>query len=265
MLPLIDTHCHLDFEPFHADLEAVLDRSIQSGIRKIINPGIDLTSSRAAIQISDEHQDFISAAVGVHPNDGNSWDNNTLDELKKMAKGSNVVAIGEIGLDYYRDRFPPTSQQTIFRQQLQLAGELSLPVIIHNRLATEDTLMIISEWIGQLEKAHSSLRSKPGVFHSFDGDLASAQRIISFGFLLGIGGLVTFNNAKPQQNLVAQLPLDRVILETDAPFLAPHPHRGQRNEPAFIVQVAEKVASLHNEPVADIAKITSRNAEFIFW
>jgi TatD DNase family protein len=253
-MQLTDTHCHLDFDAFDADRSQVIERARAVGVQWIIDPGVDLSSSRAAIRLSETHAG-VFAAAGVHPNDALSWDNHTLPELRQMATHPRVVAVGEIGLDYYRDRAPKDVQQRIFRQQLDLAAELGLPVIIHCRNATADVLRILAE------KRASTLK---GVLHSFSGDQAAAEQALALGFWIGITGPVTFQNAADLQLLVSRLPLENLLIETDAPFLTPHPRRGQRNEPAHVHFVAEKIAALKGLPLQVVAEATTANAARLF-
>ena len=236
----------------------------------MLDPGIDLPSSREAIQIADSFRE-VYAAVGVHPNSATTWTVETESALRRLAAHSKVVAIGEIGLDYYRDRAPKSLQQDVFRRQLALAGELGLPVIIHSRnlsqverQATEDMLSILSEWRDQLGRAKSRIAEHPGVLHSFSDNLESAKRAIELGFFIGITGPVTFKNAVELQGIVAAVPLEHLLIETDAPFLTPHPYRGQRNEPAYVGQVAGKIAHIHQVPLETVADVTTRNAERLF-
>ena len=263
MVQLADTHCHLDFRLFDEDRGEVISRCAAAGVTHMLNPGIDLESSRHAISIAEKHP-HIFAAVGVHPNDGQIWDGETKNTLRKLAEHPKVVAIGEIGLDYYRDQTEKTLQQRIFREQLDLAGEMKLPVIVHSRQAGPDVLNILSRWREELAKEGSLLVNQPGVMHSFEGDLETALQVIEMGFYLGIGGPITFKNAPEKRALLAALPLDVILLETDSPFLAPHPHRGERNEPAYVRWVAEAISSLINTPLTTVARITSQNAARLF-
>jgi len=266
---LADTHCHLDFNLFNEDREQVLERARQAGLLHILNPGIDLASSRLAQKLAETY-DSVCAAVGVHPNDSLTWEEasptggGTLQALRELAARPKVVAIGEIGLDYYRERAPHAVQQAVFRRQLDLAAELALPVVVHNRQASADVLRILAEWQSGLAKSGSPLADRPGVLHSYAGDLVTARQAISLGFLIGITGPVTFKNALDLQKVVSALPLESLLIETDAPFLTPHPHRGQRNEPAYVRMVAEKIAFLHNRPVSVVAETTSANASRLF-
>lgn len=267
---LSDTHCHLNFNTFHEDRDEVIARALQSGIRQILNPGVDLTSSRAAVKLADTYP-LVFASVGVHPNEALSWNEHTLDELRILSMHPKVVAIGEIGLDYYRNRSPHDLQQHVFRQQLTLAEQVGLPVVIHtrdasasDRQAMHDVLDILESWWLALQTSGSNLAQRPGVLHSFSGDGRAAQQAIQNGFYIGITGPVTFRNAPGLQQLVATLPVERLLIETDAPFLAPHPHRGQRNEPAYVRLVAEKIAEIHHLPFNRIAEVTSYNAERLF-
>ena len=267
---LVDTHCHLNFEWFDQDRAAVLQRAWDAGVTRILIPGIEVTSSRQAIALAESHPE-IFAAVGVHPNDALAWNETTLDELRHLAKHPRVKAIGEIGLDYYRDRAPRELQRQIFEAQLSLAAEVSLPVVIHtrsaspeDRQATADVLAILREWKAGLEEQGCELRWRPGVLHSFSDDIATAQDAAGQGFYIGITGPVTFRKADELREVVASLPLISLLIETDAPFLTPHPHRGERNEPAFVRFVAEKIAQIHHLTYEAVGQTVSANAARLF-
>jgi TatD DNase family protein len=260
---LVDTHCHLDFKSFDPDRLAVVARAMEAGVGRIVNPGIDLASSQAAVKLAQEEA-AIYAAVGVHPNDALSWRTDTRAELKGLAGDQKVVAIGEIGLDYYRDRAPRALQREIFREQLALAAELGLPVIIHNREATEDVLGILGDWHSGLQSTRSPLTGRPGVLHSYADSEEPARRAMDLNFFIGFTGPVTFRNAAELQRVAAALPLDRLLVETDAPFLTPHPHRGKRNEPAYVRLVVEKIAELKEMSFSTVADRTADNAALLF-
>lgn len=253
---LVDTHAHLDFDDFDADREEVIRRAREAGIRYIINPGADLESSRRATALAEAHAD-IFAAVGVHPHAADSLTEEAWQELRRLAHHPRVVAIGEIGLDYYRDLSPRPVQRAAFRRQLELAAELGLPVIIHDRDAHEDVLAVLEQW-------RAEGNNLPILFHAFSGDLAVAQRVLRMGGYIAVGGPVTFTNARRLPAILPQLPLERLVVETDCPYLAPHPYRGQRNEPAYLRLVAEKLASLYQRPVEEIARRTTENARRLF-
>jgi TatD DNase family protein len=255
----VDTHCHLNFNSFEADLGQVLERAWKAGIERILMPGVDVETSRQVIKLS-ERDPRLFAAVGVHPNDALSWDESTREELCRMAKHPRVLAIGEIGLDYYRDRAPHELQKEILGEQLGLAAETGKPVLIHSRQSLPELWPILANWQTQLDGQHP-LAKQCGVLHSYEGDLATALAAVKQGFFIGIGGPVTFRNAPERQILVASLPLEAMLLETDAPFLAPHPYRGRRNEPAYIPVIAEKIAGLHSQPLEVIAEVTFTNAD----
>jgi TatD DNase family protein len=260
---VVDTHCHLDFNWFDQDREAVILRAREAGLKYILNPGIHLDSSRAAVKLADNHPD-IYAACGVHPNDSLSWNSRTRDELRDLAAHPKVKAIGEIGLDYYRNHASPQHQKQVLIEQLSLASELGLPVVLHNRKSTEDMLAILEDWCKDLKISGSPLWERPGVLHAFSEGLEIAQRVIALNFYLGIGGPVTFENAKMLQYTVRELPLDRILIETDAPFLAPHPYRGQRNEPAYVHLVAEKIAEIRQLPLEVVAQQSTINSKRLF-
>jgi TatD DNase family protein len=260
---LVDTHCHLDFNSFDKDRDQIIDRAREAGIQRILNPGITLQSSENAIRLADKYPE-VYAAVGVHPNDGSSWEDGTITRLRELAAHQKVVAVGEIGLDFYRDRTPHDLQKKIFQEQLDLAAELELPVVIHTRESIDDVLQILDVWSQGLAKSRSELIERPGVLHSFSGNQNDAERTNSLNFFIGITGPVTFRNAEDLQDLVIRLPLQDLLIETDAPFLAPHPYRGKRNEPARVKLVAEKIAGLHQEAYNTVTYVTSTNAARLF-
>jgi TatD DNase family protein len=263
---LVDTHCHLNFDLFDQDRDQVIARSRQAGVEYIVNPGVDLETSRSAIQLAAEYPE-VYAAVGVHPNDIQDWDARVLDRIKALAGSPKVVAIGEIGLDYYRDNTPHDLQKLVFQQQLELAAALGLPVIIHSRNASQENQQAILDILDILEAWQARLDERPsplGVLHSFSAGLDAARNAIKLNFLIGITGPVTFRNAPGLRRLVQQLPLETLVIETDAPFLTPHPYRGKRNEPGLVKLVAEKLAEIHNLPFDEVADITKRNAGRLF-
>lgn len=255
---LVDSHCHLDLAHFDEDRTAVLERAQKAGVGRIVIPGIDVEQCRGGVALAEQTPE-LNVAVGVHPNRSGDFAPATVDELRALAAHPAVVAIGEIGLDYYWDRVTPEQQAVAFRAQLALAAELGLPVIIHNRDASDDVAVILEEWVQSEQFRSSLLATRPyaGVLHAFGGDLALAERAYSWNFLLGIAGPVTFKNARQMHELVPQLRADRLLIETDAPYLTPHPYRGKRNEPGYVALVAEKVAQLTSASVAETARRTS--------
>ncbi len=263
MFSIADTHCHLDFDAFNGDREAVVSRARDAGIVRILNPGVDLGSSRMAIELAEAFEE-VYAACGVHPNDALSWDDDTNQSLKRMVKHPKVVAIGEIGLDYYRDRAPRDLQRKILVQQLALATEVALPVVIHNRQAADDTLDLLSAWHADLVSSSSPLAERPGVLHSFSGDREVARRAIDLNFIIGITGPITYRNAEELRQTIRSVPITALLVETDAPFLTPQPHRGERNEPAYVAWVVEKIAEIHNLPVQVVKEQTTANSNKLF-
>lgn len=255
---LIDSHCHLDVTQFDEDRTAVLTRAQAAQVKIIVNPGIDLQHCRQAIALAEQYTE-VYVAVGIHPNSSADFSTKTVDQLRVLARHPKVVAVGEIGLDYYWKKVEPQQQAYAFRLQLALAADLGLPVIIHNRDATADTVAIVEAWVNDSATRHSPLATRPfwGVLHAFGGDLALAQQAYRWNFVLGLGGPITFRNAHRLHEIVAQLPLDRLMLETDAPYLTPHPHRGQRNEPAYVALVCAQLAQLHGIAPAVAAQSTS--------
>lgn len=266
---LVDTHCHLNFEAFDQDRDEVVENARRVGVQRILNPGVDLPSSQAALDLTKKYPE-VYAAVGVHPNDALSWNEETEARLNTMASEKKVVAIGEIGLDYYRERTPHLLQQQILRRQLDLAAKHILPVIIHLRnaeqthLATDDLLGVLQEWVQDLQSQNHPLSDRPGVIHSFSENSHYARQAIVINFLIGITGPVTFRSADDLRRVVASVPIEKLLIETDSPFLTPHPFRGKRNEPAHVRWVAEKIAEVQGVPVDQAKTIFFKNAERLF-
>jgi TatD DNase family protein len=286
---LTDTHCHLDLEKFDSDREAVLERAALAGVERILIPGLTIASSRIILKLVESHP-ALYAAVGIHPTEASTWMDKTGDELKSLlqpsrtsetsdishpsvtSSASKIVAIGEIGLDYYWDSAPHDLQREVLNCQLALAAEAGLPVVLHMREAGDaphgdcarDLLKILEQWCSGLASAQSPLAVRPGVLHSFSGSLETARSALGLGFSIGVTGPVTFKNALRRQEIVSAVPLDRILIETDAPFLAPHPHRGKRNEPAYVRLIADKIALLHSCSLERIAAVTSENARRLF-
>jgi TatD DNase family protein len=255
---LIDTHSHLDDARYNDDREAVIARARQAGVDAFITIGCDLASSQAAVALAEQHA-FVYASVGVHPHEVKHISDGWYDELRRLAKSAKVVAYGEIGLDYHYNHSSPKEQRERFREQIQLARELRLPVIIHTREAQEDTIGILKE-----EQASET----GGVFHCFSGDAWLAQEALALGFYLSFSGILTFQNATVLRDIAKTVPLDRLLIETDCPYLTPVPHRGKRNEPAFVALVAQQLAAVRaGEPEMSaerIGEVTTRNAKRLF-
>lgn len=253
---LIDTHCHLDFDSFSAGVDDVVRRAAEAGVARIIIPALDLENAAAVLALAERFEG-VYAAVGVHPNSAAAWEDGWIDDLRALSRHQKVVAIGEIGLDYYWDKTPVDVQHNALAQQLSLAADLGLPVIIHNRDAGPDVLRLL---------AASALAGteRPGVLHSFSGDWAMAESALAMGFFLGFTGPLTFKKAGDLRDIAARAPLDRLLIETDAPFLTPHPFRGRRNEPAYVRLIAECLAELRGLAVSEIARITTANASRLF-
>ena len=272
-MTLTDTHCHLDLNQFNSDREAVIERAAQTGIKRILIPGLSVTSSRAVVKLAESHP-MLYAAVGVHPSEAGTWDASMKNELRGFVVdsfgSSKIVAIGEIGLDYYWDSTSHDLQIEVLKEQLDLASELRLPVILHCREkgdaldgdCASDLLKTLEEWVAGLRSRKSPLAERPGVLHSFSGSLETARRAIGLNFFIGVTGPVTYR--KERQELIAALPLERLLIETDAPFLAPYPYRGKRNEPTYVRLIADKIASLHSCDITKVATITSENAQRLF-
>lgn len=259
---LIDTHCHLDFHQFDADRDAVVARAAAAGVAIVINPGTDLDSSRRAIAQAERYPGLY-AEVGIHPNDSADFGADTLVQLTEMAAHPKVVAIGEIGLDYYWERVPHRQQWAALEAQLDLALELDLPVVLHCRDAHQDLRDVLRKWvpIAQTRLAGDAIL---GVYHAYSGDADMAEEAFGWNMAISLGGPVTFRNARQLHALVAQLPLARLMLETDAPYLAPHPRRGQRNEPAYVPLIAQALAGLLDTDAETVAAQTTALARRTF-
>jgi TatD DNase family protein len=253
---LIDTHCHLDFERFDADRDAIVARAAEAGVTQIVVPAIDLSNCRTVLALAEKYKG-VFAAVGVHPNSSAEWQDSWIGVLRDLAQHPKVVAIGEIGLDYYWDKSPKAAQHRALGLQLELAAELDLPVIIHNRESSADVIQLLSDspLVGQ---------ANPGVLHSFAADWATAVSALDLGYYLGFTGPVTFKKADELREIAAKVPEDRLLVETDAPFLTPHPYRGKRNEPAYVVYVAERLATERGVATAVLAQQTTANARRLF-
>lgn len=251
---LIDTHAHLQDKSLKPDLEGVLKRAHEAGVRKIICIGYDYTTSVEAVELARRYEG-VYAVVGIHPHDAKTLDEKVLQNLYKLAKEPEVVAVGEIGLDYYRNLSPKEKQKEAFIAQIKLAEEIGKPVVIHDRDAHQDIMDIIKQ-----EKAGKY----GGVMHCYSGHLPMAIELMKAGFYISFAGPVTFNNARKTQEVAANIPLDRILIETDCPYLAPEPMRGKQNEPAYVSYIARKIAEIRRKEMDEIAYITSRNAEKIF-
>lgn len=258
---LVETHIHLNFDSYDADRDAVLERARAVGIRRLINPGVDAETSRAAVDLAAKYPGVVYAAVGWHPNSTAGFSEAWLDQIRALVNQPGVVSIGEIGLDYHWDDSPKADQFRAFEAQLALAAELALPVIIHNREASEDVVPILERWAAGLS---GPLRERPGVLHSVSAPQDLAERALAAGFYLGFTGPITYKNAEQTRRLAASMPLDRMLVETDGPFLTPIPYRGKRNEPAYIPYIIERIAALRGVSVEEIAQATTTNAERLF-
>lgn len=253
---LVDTHAHLTFPEFDKDRMEVISNALEGGLEYIITvgPGEDFEGNLKAIALA-EKEARIYATVGVHPHDVSKMEDKWLVQIEKWTKHEKVVAIGEIGLDFYRNKSPHDVQVKRFRQQLKIAREANLPVVIHSRDANDEVMRILSE---------DGTPERGGVFHCFSGNVQFAQKVVRLGFLISVPGVITFKNSVELQEAVAEIPLEKIVIETDCPYLAPEPHRGKRNEPAYVKHVAEKIAEIKGLSVADVARITSLAAKRLF-
>jgi TatD DNase family protein len=248
---LIDSHAHLDMDDYKDDLEEVIDRAVEGGVERIVTIGIDLPSSVKALELANRF-DFIYSTVGFHPHDADKVSDADLKELQILAKEKKVVAWGEIGLDFFKNRSQKNRQIEIFNTQLEIAYDLGLPVIIHNRDADTEILDILKTYRNADHK---------GIIHCFSSDYSAALTFIDLGFHISISGIVTFKNADKLKEVASRISIDRLLVETDAPFLAPVPKRGKRNEPLFVSYTAKMIAELRGMKFEELAGITTANCK----
>lgn len=254
MTAFIDTHVHLMDDRFSEDVAQVIENAKQAGLIAMINVGYDLESSRQAVAMAQE-EPFLYAVVGIHPHDAKLCTPEALRELEQLAQEPKVVAIGETGLDYYRNLSPKEVQQEAFRAQLRLAQKLKKPIVVHDRDAHGDTMQILKE---------EQVSAIGGVLHCYSGSWEMAREAMKMGLFISLAGPVTFHNARRLQDIAKLVPLDYLLIETDCPYLAPEPYRGKRNEPAYVVKVAEMIAAVKRKSLEEIAQVTTANARRIF-
>ncbi|MEN1966473.1 TatD family hydrolase [Lentibacillus sp. N15] len=251
---LFDTHVHVNVEQFAEDREKVIQRAFDTGVKYMVVVGFDRETIPLAIELAEQYE-TIYAAVGWHPVDAIDMTDEELAWIEELSAHPKVVAIGEMGLDYHWDKSPKDVQKDVFRKQIRLAKKVNMPIIIHNREATEDILEILQE---------EDAKQIGGIMHCYNVSADYLQTCLDMDFYISFGGTVTFKNAPLPQEAAIQVPADRLLIETDAPFLAPHPNRGKRNEPAYVKLVAEKIAELRETTIEEIGKITTENAFHLF-
>lgn len=250
---LFDTHAHMDATAFNADRDALIAGLPEQGVGLVMNPGCDLSSSLDAVMLAEKY-DYVYAAIGSHPDAADQVSDDVLEEYRKLCKlHSKIKAIGEIGLDYHYEDIPREIQQKAFRAQMALARELDLPVIVHEREAHQDGLAIVDEFPGVT-----------GVFHCYSGSLEMAQELIKRGWYLGFTGVLTFKNARKAVEVAANIPIERIVLETDCPYMSPEPFRGKRNDPGKLYRIAEKLAEIRGLSVEEIHRITTENGKRLY-
>lgn len=251
---LFDTHAHLNADQYKEDLAEVMVRAQEAGVSNIVVVGFDRLTIKRAMELAEAH-DFIYACVGWHPVDAIDMTNEDLAWIEELASHPKVVALGEMGLDYYWDKSPQEIQKEVFRKQIQLAKKVKLPIVIHNRDATADIVEILRE---------EGASEVGGIMHCFSGSVEIAKECLEMNFYISLGGPVTFKNAKKPKEVALEIPLARLLIETDCPYLTPHPYRGQRNEPSYVKLVAEQIAEIKGLTFEEIARATSDNAKRIF-
>ncbi|MQR88635.1 YchF/TatD family DNA exonuclease [Bacillus megaterium] len=251
---LFDTHVHLNAEQYEDDLQEVINRALEKGVQNMVVVGFDEPTIKKAIQIAETY-DFIYASVGWHPVDAIDMTDEHLAWIEELAQHPKVVALGEMGLDYHWDKSPKEVQKDVFRRQIRLARKVNLPIIIHNRDATEDVVTILKE---------EHVEEVGGIMHCFTGSIEVARQCMDMNMYISFGGPVTFKNAKKPKEVATELPLDKLLIETDCPYLTPHPFRGKRNEPGYVSYVAEQIAELKGITYEELAEITTANAKKLF-
>jgi TatD DNase family protein len=251
---LFDTHVHLNAEQYEDDLQEVINRALEKGVQNMVVVGFDEPTIKKAIQIAETY-DFIYASVGWHPVDAVDMTDEHLAWIEELAQHPKVVALGEMGLDYHWDKSPKEVQKDVFRRQIRLARKVNLPIIIHNRDATEDVVTILKE---------EHVEEVGGIMHCFTGSIEVANQCMDMNMYISFGGPVTFKNAKKPKEVATELPLDKLLIETDCPYLTPHPFRGKRNEPGYVSYVAEQIAELKGITYEELAAITTANAKKLF-
>lgn len=249
-MDLFESHAHLEHKKYKNELDKIIHRAKEVGVKYIVNVGSNLSSSYRSLTLSQTYSE-IYATVGIHPHEASEFDNSSLQVLKDLAKADKVVAIGEIGLDYYYEHSPRDIQKKALRAQLTLAKSVGLPVVIHNREADQDILNILK---------NSKIEEIGGVLHCFSSDITMAKACLDLGLYLGFGGVITFKKAKQLRQVVQQLPLSRILLETDCPYLSPHPLRGKRNEPAYLKFIAQKIGEIKGISLEEVVETTTANA-----
>ena len=251
---LFDTHVHLNAEQFSEDLEEVIDRARGEGVQNMVVVGFDRPTINKAMELVESYE-FLYAAIGWHPVDAIDMTDQDLDWIEELSSHPKVVAIGETGLDYHWDKSPKDIQQEVFRKQISLAKKVKLPIVIHNREATQDIVDILQE---------EDAKEVGGIMHCYSGSPETARVCLDMNFLISLGGPVTFKNAKKPKEVAEEVPLEKLLIETDCPYLAPHPYRGKRNEPSYVKLVAEQIAELKGVTFEEVAEVTTRNAKKIF-
>ncbi|MBW8351010.1 TatD family hydrolase [Bacillus sp. IITD106] len=251
---LFDTHVHLNDDQYADDLDEVIALAKNSGVEYMVVVGFDRKTIQKALEIINEHA-FLYASVGWHPVDAIDMTDDDLQWLEEVAAHPKVVALGEMGLDYHWDKSPKEIQKEVFRKQIRLAKKINMPIIIHNRDATQDIIQILRE---------EHAEEVGGIMHCFSGSAEVAKQCLDLNFYISLGGPVTFKNAKKPKEVAIQVPLDRLLIETDCPYLAPHPYRGKRNEPSYVRLVAEQIADLKGISLEEVAQITTANAKKVF-
>lgn len=249
-----DTHAHLNAEQYNEDLQEVIDRALSEGISNIVVVGFDRPTIEKAMELTEKYG-FIYASVGWHPVDAIDMTEKDLLWIEELSSHPKVVALGEMGLDYYWDKSPKDIQKEVFRKQIRLAKKVKLPIVIHNRDATADIVEILKE---------EGAGEVGGIMHCFSGSPEIAQECVDMNFYISLGGPVTFKNAKKPKEVADVIPLDKLLIETDCPYLTPHPHRGKRNEPSYVKLVAEQIAEIKGLSTEEVAQATTENAKKLF-
>lgn len=261
---LTDTHCHLNLRDFENDLDEVVTRALAGSVRKILIPGVDLETSQLSIALCEQYPEYLYSAIGIHPNHSTKIIQSELEALELLVCHPKVVAIGEIGLDFYREKASMEDQVSILQKMLRISYKTEKPICVHNRDADSKIIEILDSWYSELKQAHSKLVQHPGVFHSFNGSEIVSEWALTHNFFLGISGPVTFPKSQTLQDKVREIDISHFLIETDAPYLSPQSNRGKRNEPSYVRFVAETISEIKHMDIDEVISRTSENARNLF-
>lgn len=261
---LTDTHCHLNLSPLSDRLDIIIKNAEERGVSRILVPGLDVESSKSALALQKQFQKRVYAAAGIHPNYASGASEEDFLEIESIASEEKIYSIGEIGLDFFRDFSPRNVQISVFKKMLEIAKKHCLPICIHNRESDLEIIQILDDWLRDLHQEKNPLANLPGVFHSYNGSKSISQWAVGNNFFLGISGPITFSKSEQLRKMVAEIDLNHLLIETDAPYLTPVPYRGKKNKPRYVFYIAEEIARIKDIDFGQVADITSENARRLF-